>query len=69
MSVAAGLSSQGFIPIVHSIAPFVTERAMEQIEIGPNLQRTTCKNRQLHGATFDYAWDGTTHHAWTDKVG
>ena len=65
ISVAAGLSSQGFIPFVHSIAPFITERSLEQIkldmgynEFGGNI--VSC------GATFDYAWDGATHHAWTD---
>jgi transketolase len=65
ISVTAGLSSQGFHPFVHSIAPFMTERSLEQIkldmcynEFGGNI--VTC------GATFDYAWDGATHHAWTD---
>src|SRR5438477_12026349 len=64
ISVAAGLSSQGFHPFVHSIAPFMTERSLEQIKLdmcynafGGNI--VTC------GATFDYAWDGATHHAWT----
>jgi transketolase len=67
ISMAAGLSSQGFIPVVHSIAPFITERAMEQIKID------LCYNA-FHanivscGATFDYAWDGATHHAWTDMA-
>ena len=65
VSVAAGLSSQGFIPVVHSIAPFVTERAMEQVK------DDLCYNRMPAnivscGATFDYAWDGATHHAWMD---
>lgn len=33
MSVAAGLSSYGFIPFVHSFAPFVTRRAADQVMI------------------------------------
>ena len=33
VSVAAGLRSQGFIPVVHTIGSFLTERAMEQIKI------------------------------------
>src|SRR5512134_284566 len=33
VSVAAGMSAEGFVPVVHSIAPFVTERAMEQIKV------------------------------------
>ncbi len=65
ISVAAGLSSQGFLPFVHTIAPFVTERSFEQIkldfcynEFGGNI--VSC------GASFDYAWDGATHHCYTD---
>ena len=65
ISVAAGLSSQGFFPFVHTIAPFVTERSFEQIKLdmcynqfGGNI--VSC------GASFDYAWDGATHHAYTD---
>ena len=64
ISVAAGLSSQGFFPFVHTIAPFVTERSFEQIKLdmcynqfGANI--VSC------GASFDYAWDGATHHCYT----
>ena len=31
ISVAAGLSAEGFIPYAHSFAPFVTRRAMDQV--------------------------------------
>lgn len=65
ISMAAGLSSQGLIPVVHSIAPFVTERAMEQIKIDLCYNAFPA-NIVSCGATFDYAWDGATHHAWTD---
>ena len=65
VSMAAGLSAQGFVPFVHTIAPFATERCIEQIKLdmcynqfGGNI--VTC------GATFDYAWDGATHHCWVD---
>jgi len=65
ISVAAGLSAQGFHPFVHTIAPFITERSLEQIkldmcynEFGGNI--LSC------GASFDYAWDGATHHCYTD---
>jgi transketolase len=65
ISAAAGLSSLGFHPFVHTIAPFVTERSYEQIkldmcynEFGGNI--ISC------GASFDYAWDGATHHCYTD---
>jgi transketolase len=65
VSVAAGLSAQGFHPFVHTIAPFITERCLEQIkldlaynQLGANVVST--------GASFDYAWDGATHHCYTD---
>lgn len=65
VSVAAGLSAQGFHPFVHTIAPFITERCLEQIKLdlaynqfGANIVST--------GSSFDYAWDGATHHCYTD---
>ncbi len=65
ISVAAGLSSQGFVPFVHTIAPFITERSLEQIKLD------MCYNRfggniVSCGASFDYAWDGATHHTYID---
>jgi transketolase len=65
VSVAAGMSAQGLIPVVHSIAPFVTERAMEQVKVDLCYNRLPAKIVSC-GATFDYAWDGATHHGWTD---
>ncbi|MDD5473260.1 MAG: hypothetical protein PHU34_03825 [Candidatus Methanoperedens sp.] len=65
ISVGAGLSSQGFHPFIHTITPFITERSFEQIKLdmcynqfGGNI--LSC------GASFDYAWDGATHHCYTD---
>lgn len=65
ISVGAGLSLQGFRPFMHTIAPFITERCYEQIKLD------LCYNRLggsivSCGASFDYAWDGATHHAYTD---
>lgn len=65
ISIGAGLSSQGYYPFVHTIAPFITERSFEQIKLD------MCYNRYggnivSCGASFDYAWDGATHHAYTD---
>lgn len=65
VSVTAGLSAQGFYPFVHTITPFITERCLEQIKLD------LCYNRfggniVSTGASFDYAWDGATHHAYTD---
>lgn len=63
ISVAAGLSAQGFHPFVHTINPFLTERCVEHIKddlcynrFGANIVST--------GASFDYAWDGATHHCY-----
>lgn len=65
ISVTAGLSAMGMHPFVHTIAPFLTERSYEQIKLdmcynqfGGNI--VSC------GASFDYAWDGATHHTYTD---
>lgn len=65
ISVAAGLSSQGYIPFTHTIAPFLTERSYEQIKLD------LCYNQHpanivTCGSSFDYAWDGATHHCYTD---
>jgi transketolase len=65
LSVGAGLGAQGFFPFLHTINPFLTERCLEQIKLdlcynqfGANIVTT--------GATFDYAWDGATHHCYTE---
>jgi transketolase len=65
ISLGAGLSSQGYRPFVHTINPFLTERSYEQIKLdmcyngfGGNI--VSC------GASFDYAWDGATHHSYSD---
>ncbi len=65
ISLSAGLAAQGYMPFVHTIAPFLTDRCIEQIkldmcynEFGGNI--VTC------GASFDYAWDGATHHTFID---
>ena len=65
ISITAGLASQGLRPFVHTIAPFLVDRCVEQIkldmcynEFGGNIVTT--------GASFDYAWDGGTHHTYMD---
>lgn len=65
ISLSAGLNSQGFIPFVHTITPFITERSYEQIKLDLCYNKLAA-NIASCGASFDYAWDGATHHCYTD---
>lgn len=65
VSAGAGLSSQGLIPFIHTITPFLTERSFEQIKLDLCYNRFGA-NLVSCGASFDYAWDGATHHSYTD---
>ena len=61
VSVAAGLSIAGMVPIVHTIAPFIVERALEQIKIDFGYQNLN-GNFISVGSSYDYAALGSTHH-------
>ncbi len=65
IAVGAGLAARGLTPFVHTIAPFVTERSYEQIKLDMCYNRLGV-NIVSCGASFDYAWDGATHHSYTD---
>ncbi|MEG1706022.1 MAG: transketolase family protein, partial [Clostridia bacterium] len=42
-SMAAGLSAYGFIPVIHSFAPFVTRRNFDQIAVSVSYARRNVK--------------------------
>ncbi len=61
ISVAAGLALHDFIPVVHTIAPFIVERALEQIKDDFGYQHLG-GNFVGIGGSYDYATMGGTHH-------
>ncbi|MDD5517851.1 MAG: hypothetical protein PHV98_00685 [Candidatus Omnitrophica bacterium] len=65
VGMASGLAKEGFIPIVHTISPFLIERAYEQIKIDIGYQ----KRKVIlvgYGGSYDYSGCGATHHSPAD---
>lgn len=62
---ASGLSKAGYIPIIHTIAPFLVLRALDQIKIDFVYNKLKC-NIVSVGASNDYTKLGTTHHCFED---
>lgn len=65
VNLACGLSKVGLNPVVHTIAPFITERAYEQIKLDFGYQKLNL-NLISVGGSFDYAQLGCSHHCYTD---
>jgi len=65
VNMAAGISKSGLIPVVHTIAPFIIERAYEQIKLDFGYQNLPINLISVGGA-FDYSQLGCSHHCYTD---
>ena len=65
IGVACGLSKSGFIPFIHSIAPFITERCYEQLKLNFGYEDVNAFVVSV-GNSYDYAALGCTHHCPND---
>lgn len=65
VNMAAGLRIAGLIPVVHTIAPFIIERAYEQIKLDFGYQKLGINLISVGGA-FDYSQLGCSHHCYSD---
>lgn len=67
MGVAAGMSAEGFIPYVHTFAPFVARRAFDQLYLSGAYAKNTIN---FYGSDpgFCVAANGGTHTSWEDTA-
>lgn len=65
INVASGLSSQGFLPVVYGILPFLVFRCFEQIKF--NIDSMKLKSLIIGiGTGHSFSWDGPTHYGVSD---
>jgi transketolase len=65
VGIASGMAIEGMRPIIHTISPFLVERAFEQIKNDIGYQNTEVTIVTV-GGTYDYADLGCTHHCYGD---
>ena len=65
ISLSAGLAMTGYIPVVYTIAPFVTSRCYEQIKIDLCYQKLKVILVGT-GSGYSYSHLGSTHHSLED---
>ena len=65
MGVAAGMSSEGFIPFVHTFGPFATRRAFDQVYLSGAYAHNTL-NIWGSDPGFTVGANGGTHTTWED---